>query len=193
MGEFQADSLLQTNPLAAWVNENVVYEPGTWTQIGTKGCSVKERLYPNYVQYCESVGLRPLAQNKFSGSLESLLRNQLGYDSERKRESGGGGMGFSNIRLLKTETQYESNTDCNSASKEVPVESCPLTVETALKGKGDRPLADFDLMRLINLYHDDRPTYETEFRRLRPDERSYLLDRLPELQNELTEGNGHVV
>lgn len=193
MGKFQADSLLQTNPLAAWVNENVVYEPGTWTQIGTKGCSVKERLYPNYVHYCESVGLRHLAQNKFSGSLESLLKNQLGYDVERKREPGGGGMGFSNIRLRKTETQYESNSDCNSASQEVPVEDCPLTVETALRGKGDRPLADCDLMRLLNLYHDDRSTYETEFRRLRPDESAYLLDRLPELQNELAEGNGHVV
>jgi len=86
------DNLLAVNPLAQWLDENVIYDEATEpTQIG--GCwrvdgQIEHRsdwLYPNYVDFCEGSGIRPLALNRFVNLLLELCRSQLDLiDVERK-------------------------------------------------------------------------------------------------------------
>jgi putative DNA primase/helicase len=85
------DNLLAVNPLAQWLDENVVYQPGgDPVQIG--GCwrqdgriqNIDQWLYPNYVDFCESIGIRALALNRFVNLLLELCRSQLGLQVERK-------------------------------------------------------------------------------------------------------------
>jgi P4 family phage/plasmid primase-like protien len=78
------DNLLAVNPLAPWLDENVIYDQAAApTQIG--GCwrvdgQIEHRsdwLYPNYVDFCEGSGIRPLALNRFVNLLLELCRSQL--------------------------------------------------------------------------------------------------------------------
>ncbi|NER83484.1 MAG: hypothetical protein F6K42_28815 [Leptolyngbya sp. SIO1D8] len=186
MSEFQAQSLLQTDNLASWVEENVVSQPGAWTKIGNKTHPHRECLYPNYVTYCEAVNVKPLSLTKFSGALENLLQKQLGLDAGRKRDRDNG-MGFSHIRLVKI-------ADIND--KEILAEDIPLTITKALKGnpeKDDHPLSQGDLVRFLNLYCDDRNTYESEVEHLSSEQVAFLHQELPELSSGVGEVNRHAL
>ncbi len=85
------DNLLAVNPLAQWLDENVIYDQAADpTQIGA--CrrvdgQIEHRdefLYPNYVDYCEVTGIRPLALNRYMTLLFELCRSQLGLVIERQ-------------------------------------------------------------------------------------------------------------
>ncbi|NBD32496.1 MAG: DNA primase [Cyanobacteria bacterium] len=92
------ETLLETNPMADWVNEKIVYRPDVFTKVGTANGSAQYHLYPNYCQYCEEVNIQPVSLKRFSGLLEDLFQNQLGYtDVEKKRKNVG--VGFTNITI----------------------------------------------------------------------------------------------
>ena len=175
MGAFQAQSLLQTDNLASWVEEHVVFESDAWTKIGNKTHSHRDCLYSNYVNYCEAASVKPLSLTKFSGALENLLQKQLGLDAGRKRDRNSGA-GFRNIRLVKT-------ADIND--KEILVEDLPLTITKVLQGNIEdpsKPLSQADLVRFLNLYCDDPGTYASEVSRLSSEQVAFLRQELPELQ-----------
>ncbi|MEM9451696.1 MAG: phage/plasmid primase, P4 family, partial [Cyanobacteria bacterium P01_E01_bin.6] len=184
MAEFQSESLLQTDSMADWVNQHVVFEPGAWTKIGDRRNSSQECLYPNYLAYCEAINAKPLSQNKFSGALENLLQKQLNLDVSKKRDRTLG-QGFSNIRLVKTVERDNAI---------FPAEDEPLTVEKAFEGERQdgAELSQSELTRFLNLFCDDRPTYEAEIIRFSPEQLRYLYEQLPELQPLAMEVNGHV-
>lgn len=80
--------LTATNPLADWVDNNVVYDPIAKTQIGTAEPNPDTRqpglylnydrwLYPNYRHYAETTGNKPVAQRRFSDLLEDFFQSQL--------------------------------------------------------------------------------------------------------------------
>ena len=79
----QKESLLETNPLASWLDSNCVYEKGHISYTGK--CirngwgyeSDQEWLYPNYKLYCESIGVNALSLHRFSRVLDDLCRIQL--------------------------------------------------------------------------------------------------------------------
>ncbi|WP_062148431.1 phage/plasmid primase, P4 family [Beggiatoa leptomitoformis] len=84
------ENLLAVNPLAQWLDENIVYIPDTQTFIGNceredgKIINMETKLYPNYVHYSESSGNRPLSLVRFVSLLLELCRSQLGLsDIER--------------------------------------------------------------------------------------------------------------
>lgn len=135
MAQFQADSLLNTDSLAQWVNEWIVYEPGAWTKTGDKNNSSRICLYPNYIKYCDAVGVKPISMQNFSIALENLLQKTLGLDVKRKRADSRSGSGLTNIRLVQT-TLVQPDPDNSTASPtEVIDEPIPCTVEAALKGR----------------------------------------------------------
>jgi putative DNA primase/helicase len=84
-------NLLATNPLAQWLDECCVHHPGAETPIGTaikvdgKLQSADYWLYPNYIQFCEATGIKPLALNRFVGLLVEVCQAQLGLDVARTR------------------------------------------------------------------------------------------------------------
>jgi putative DNA primase/helicase len=184
IGGFQADSLLNTDSLAGWVEDWVVYEPGAWTQIGNKGQSSKDYLYPSYVTYCEGANIKPVGLPKFSERLKSLLVNQVGLDVRKDRLNNSTGQGFFNIRLRQTKSE-PTTEDLYGPTTEVPVEDSPQTVSRALRGQiggNGEPLCQTDLVRLLNLSCDDPATYQAELARLSPAELDYLYRELPELR-----------
>jgi len=82
------ENLIQTNPMAAWLHENVTYIKNFVTQIGVakkirdendiqKYENEDEWLYPNYVKYCNNTLNKPISTKRFSNSLVDLCDNQL--------------------------------------------------------------------------------------------------------------------
>lgn len=87
--------IVETNPLAAWVDEQLILEPRHKTYVGiakqirvssgemgnteswTEYRNVNTWLYPNYCSYAENTGLNPLSQKRFSSLLLDLLDAQL--------------------------------------------------------------------------------------------------------------------
>lgn len=135
MAQFQADSLLNTDSLAQWVNEWIVYEPGAWTKTGDKNNSSRICLYPNYIKYCDAVGVKPISMQNFSIALENLLQKTLGLDVKRKRADSRSGNGLTNIRLVQTTLVQPDPDDSTASPTEVIDEPIPCTVEAALKGR----------------------------------------------------------
>jgi P4 family phage/plasmid primase-like protien len=183
IGTYQTEALMNTDGLAQWVNESVLYAPGEWTKVGDKKASHRDCLYPSYVAYCEDNGARPLSQVRFSTALENLFQHLLGHDDVTRRRDRNLGMGLQNIRLRAI------NTDPSNDAVDRPVEPAPLTVERSLgtvpadgADNDTAPLSDRQLTRLLNLGCDDLGTFIQTVQRLTPAERHYLYAQLPELR-----------
>ncbi len=110
----QADILIETNPIAAWVDYCVVLEPGEKTYVGSaipdrsqgaesRYLHIEKWLYASYRNFSESHGTKPVSANRFSPVLFDLLKNKLKLDIKKYRDFKGSY--FENIRL-----RYESDT-----------------------------------------------------------------------------------
>lgn len=110
----EADILIETNPIAAWVDYCVVVEPGEKTYVGSaipdrsqgaesRYLHIEKWLYASYRNFSESHGTKPVSANRFSPVLFDLLKNKLKLDIKKYRDFKGSY--FENIRL-----RYESDT-----------------------------------------------------------------------------------
>lgn len=109
----KADILIETNPIAAWVDYCVVVEQGEKTYVG---CAIPDRsqgaesrylhiekwLYASYRNFSESHGNKAVSANRFSPLLFDLLKSQLKLNVKKGRDVKGSY--FENIRL-----RYESD------------------------------------------------------------------------------------
>ncbi|MGF1537823.1 MAG: phage/plasmid primase, P4 family [Elainellaceae cyanobacterium] len=88
MAQSTATTLIQTNSIAAWFDESCIYDPGYEAQVGlarrdkdpsssTLYLDSDRLLYASYKEYCEGVGLKAVAQNRFTKDLVDLCQNQL--------------------------------------------------------------------------------------------------------------------
>ncbi|MBO1051572.1 MAG: hypothetical protein HEQ25_06015 [Dolichospermum sp. DET73] len=91
----KATMLTETNPLAAWADEELVQETGYRNYVGiaqqirfttgdmgqseswTAYRNANTWLYPNYCQYAQNTGTNPLSQKRFTSLLLDLLQAQL--------------------------------------------------------------------------------------------------------------------
>jgi len=92
LGESKAENLLDTNPIAAWLDYCVVHDPDSRSQIGlaipqkdkdipAHFLNVDKFLYPSYCNYSKNSGSRtPLGLQRFVKLLEDLVKNQLKID-----------------------------------------------------------------------------------------------------------------
>jgi P4 family phage/plasmid primase-like protien len=93
--ESRRRALIETDAVAAWIDDNLVYEPGEAAQVGRlrrEGSFIQNHdvhLYPNFVEYLESNGrsTRVTLQN-FSIRLVEIL-GQCGYETEKRDRSYG--------------------------------------------------------------------------------------------------------
>ena len=110
----EADILIETNPIAAWVDYCVVVEPGEKTYVGSaipdrsqgaesRYLHIEKWLYASYRNFSESHGNKAVSANRFSPVLFDLLKNKLKLDIKKGRDYRGSY--FENIRL-----RYESDT-----------------------------------------------------------------------------------
>jgi hypothetical protein len=77
--------LRETNPLADWADESLIYAPGERVNIGVKiplehmaGYKNEQAwLYPNYITYMDRTAHNHVAIQRFKGLLDDLCRSQL--------------------------------------------------------------------------------------------------------------------
>ncbi|MBW4532579.1 MAG: hypothetical protein KME09_01450 [Pleurocapsa minor HA4230-MV1] len=96
----KARTLVETNPIADWLDNFVVYEAEARTNIGVAKrdkdsnsphwyLDTDRWLYPNYAEYCHNSGTRPVSLRRFVTLLSDLGKNQLGLDIIRERDRHG--------------------------------------------------------------------------------------------------------
>ena len=97
LAEMKAQTLVETNPIADWLDYNIVYEKGCRTNIGVAQrdkdpgsdnwyLNTEKWLYPNYTEYCHNTGSRPIGLRRFVNLLSDVCLNQLGCQVEKGRD-----------------------------------------------------------------------------------------------------------
>ncbi|EAZ89378.1 phage/plasmid primase, P4 family [Crocosphaera chwakensis] len=87
------ENLIDTNSIAAWLNEKITYIDRYETQIGCKSPLGESKeniwLYANYCQYCSLSGINTISLTRFSYLLLDLCNNQLGFTVRKGRDRKG--------------------------------------------------------------------------------------------------------
>ncbi len=85
--------MVENNPIAAWLNENIIYDPNSYTHVGKAIKSTENEevyigaskwLYPNYCAFCEGIKVNPISLNRFSTLLLDLCNHQLNLSDVAK-------------------------------------------------------------------------------------------------------------
>lgn len=91
-------TLMENNPIAAWINENLLFDPTAKTRIGLAKPSKEEGeifldssklLFANYKAYCVGAGINGLSLNRFVPLLLDFCKHQIGLGIERVKERTG--------------------------------------------------------------------------------------------------------
>jgi P4 family phage/plasmid primase-like protien len=89
LGAVAVETLIESNTLAAWADDNLILVEGASTKVGGNQDGKKnEWLYPNYVNHAQENGVHPVSSVRFSGLLEDLFKSQLkikGVTKEKDR------------------------------------------------------------------------------------------------------------
>ncbi|MBD2255192.1 DUF3854 domain-containing protein [Nostoc parmelioides] len=90
LASFSAEILLETNPIASWVDTCLVFDKEAKTYIGNMGMNTEQFLFANYCHWIETAGYKAVSQTRFSRNLLDLLKSQLGIvDATKCRDSKG--------------------------------------------------------------------------------------------------------
>ncbi|NJK58616.1 MAG: DNA primase, partial [Pleurocapsa sp. SU_5_0] len=93
----KARTLVETNPIADWLDNFVVYDEFAKTNIGVAKrdkdsnspfwyLDTEKWLYPNYCEYCHNSGTKAVSLRRFVTLLSDLGKNQLGLDIRKERD-----------------------------------------------------------------------------------------------------------
>ena len=96
----KAKTLVETNPIADWLDNFVVYDAEARTNVGVAkrdkdGLSpfwfldTDKWLYPNYCEYCHNSGTKAVSLRRFVNLLSDLALNQLGLNLRKERDRSG--------------------------------------------------------------------------------------------------------
>jgi putative DNA primase/helicase len=97
---YKAQILCETNPIADWLAQSLVYRNGERIQVGvaqrdkrsdSPNCFARtdEWLYANYAEYCHSSGAKAVSVRRFVNLLADLCVNQLGLEVSKGRDRNG--------------------------------------------------------------------------------------------------------
>lgn len=125
--DFRNESLIVSNPLAAWVDRNIEQKKGSRTQVGTGDSNMKSIwLYANYRSWCSEVGeTTPLSHRVFTHRLNDFLTYQLKWEVVKGRDEKGSY--FSNIRIKDGSSFYPSSSITGESSPNLTVPDGWLT------------------------------------------------------------------
>lgn len=88
MTQTQRDHLVETNKIAAWMDDNIIIEPNAVTYVGgsMKGkadnetsLARREKLYANYESWCNDSAVHPVALQRFTANITDVC-DQLKID-----------------------------------------------------------------------------------------------------------------
>ncbi|MGK7931947.1 MAG: phage/plasmid primase, P4 family [Microcystaceae cyanobacterium] len=170
------ETLISTNSLAAWLNENVVYDPESFTYVGNALKSKDEtevylesglKLYPNYCRHAVGSGLGQISKNHFRSRLVDLCQHQLklkGVEDDKNHRHG------KFIRGLRLRTDSDT--------------SPPLLEQVFLSSnKGELEIEEINLqLPLCHLQSDDLRQPQTTSDNL-ADNQNPVIDNLDNLDN----------
>jgi len=124
--KMQAETLCESNPLAAWLDAKVICIKGAKTFVGIRSekFSSQKYLYPSYVEYCEATGSKAVASNRFSSLLLDLCRSQLDLDVTKEKDRDHGAF-FTNLEL-----RSPFDTNPNPVTERDALETDCETVQT---------------------------------------------------------------
>ena len=118
------ESILENNPIAAWLDAQCIVAAGVRTQIGiaeeisisitTDGTTQTKRkfknsktwLYANYAQFCRGTGIQRISAKRFSNLLLDLLQKQLHIDATKGRDRTGAFIEGIRLRLPSDGENY---------------------------------------------------------------------------------------
>lgn len=119
-----AESILENNPIAAWLDTQCIVDKTARTQIGiaeeftvsitNEGATRTRRvfknsenwLYANYAQFCRDTGIQRISAKRFSNLLLDLLQNQLHIEATKGRDRNGAFIEGIRLRLPNDPENY---------------------------------------------------------------------------------------
>ena len=119
-----AESILENNPIAAWLDAHCIVEANAKTQIGiaeeisistsNDGATKTRRifknsenwLYANYAQSCRDTGIQRISMKRFATLLPDLLQNQLHIEASKGRDRSGAFIEGIRLRLPSDGENY---------------------------------------------------------------------------------------
>jgi hypothetical protein len=119
-----AESILENNPIAAWLDAQCIVDKTARTQIGiaeeftfsttNEGATRTMRvfknsenwLYANYAQFCRDTGIQRISAKRFSNLLLDLLQNQLHINTNKGRDRSGAFIEGIRLRLPSDPENY---------------------------------------------------------------------------------------
>ncbi len=93
----KAKTLVETNPIADWLDNFIIYDPSAKTNVGVAKrdkdsnspfwyLDTDKWLYPNYAEYCHNSGTKAVSLRRFVNLLSDLGKNQLDLDIRKERD-----------------------------------------------------------------------------------------------------------
>ena len=127
------DSLTAQNPVAEWIAENLIPEPGHWVLVGVKNESrtsggailfedADSRLYPNYLRWCGQNRREALALRRFRHVAVDMIKT-MGVDVVEARRSTGQG-----VQGIRIRTEFEPIHAWGNASVGKSYTPTPISV-----------------------------------------------------------------
>jgi putative DNA primase/helicase len=181
------NSLSKSNPLAAWVLDNLRYDVEAFTPIGVKkyetkttgdvsGNTISRRyllntktdLYPNYLEYCEINGIKNvIPKQRFTSLLLDLCTTQLGLDVSWKRTMNKRGIvglaiAGNGVPVLSEQMSQKGPMTDLSIENDGPMTD-DMTDDTQIKMENMTDMTDFSksLGRVENKNENDKVTHTT--------------------------------
>ena len=137
----KANTLVETNPIADWLDNKVIYEETAKTNIGvakrdkdsnsaTWYLNTDKWLYANYKEYCHNSGTHPVSLRRFVNLLSDLCKNQLGLDICKKRDRFG-----SYFEGLKIRSEIDKQPPMITGNPSLEIKTSPETSSTNVINK----------------------------------------------------------
>ena len=100
LSRMKTQTLVETNPIADWLDNAIVYRLGNKLQVGvakrdkdpgslTQYQNTSEWAYANYCEYCANTQSKPVGLRRFVNLLSDLCNNQLGLPVKKTRDRWG--------------------------------------------------------------------------------------------------------
>lgn len=132
LAAMKAQTLVETNPIADWLDNNIVYQENYRTNIGVANrdkdsssdrwyLNTDKWLYANYAEYCHSTGTKSIGVRRFGSLLSDLCTHQLELNIEKGRDRSG-----SYISGLKIRDRYDNDPPMITGKNDPPDDDLPL-------------------------------------------------------------------
>ena len=149
--EHAAESLVDTNPIASWLDECCFVLADAKQYIGSIDKDKSEYLYSSYNDFCLQRGNKPTTLSRFSGLVLDLLNHQLKVDAAKGRDSKGfyirgiglRGLGTDEPRMVTELPRMEASVGLAEESVDLVKASVGLVKAETLTGVGSEDYVGF--------------------------------------------------